>query len=506
MRNLLSSTRRRELEIIEFLYNKNNWISIEEISNYFNCSKRTISKSLKTIKNEHDNLSIISSNNGIFLLIEGSYGIETIYRKMFNDNYIYQMFEYLLRHGDTEMDDLAENLFISTPTFYRLINAANEVLENNYQIKITTSPVSIQGDESRVRFLLAQYYTESYSSFDWPFTNVKEDIIAKLIHFTQKYFSFNLTDASFRALKLSTTVHLLRTKNGDLSEIEFCKNKANKLHSSLLVNEEFKAYQKEFYQHFHLELDQDCLEQLFGGYLKSLYFPTITEWKNSTNKMATASYQFLAQFFSNLEVDFKLPLKNKDQLLLHLHNTIQLEGLETKTNFLLSKRKKLFCQMMKDQHKLFYENLKEGIIEYRDLMHQTNDEQMIYHMIYLVYISWENLLTYLYKKKPKIKALVVSDFNEGHAKLIKDIISYHTSELDIVVSNSLNLGNINNNHYDIVISNFYIPLIDRENVLCVDSAPTKMDLRLLDQMIEGINKKRKLTNDFKIIDSIESDD
>lgn len=487
MRDLLPKPKLRQIELVDFLYHQDNWVTIKDIARHFNCSERTIKKDLSLIRNDNNDIFTESSSKGIQLRVAKDHGIETYYRQLFEKNYIYHLLEIILNEGDNKAEYISEKLFISIPTLYRLTNQYNDILEHKYGIRILTNPFSIEAEESHTRFILSQYYTESYSSCEWPFEKINENIIESLIKCLCAHFNIALSFPLLRALKLTTTVNLLRTIHGHSVILDIDFTKADHYYHSLCMNFQFKKIQTLFLEEFHMELNEILLFQLFTPYLKKGHYIEIEEWEADKNFNITSatSYNFLSESLNKLSHDFNIPLINKEQLMLKLHNAITLEGLETRSIFLMSNRKQHFCKLIQKNYPLFFNALQKEINAYRIEMGLVKNSQMINHLLYLVFVNWNDLIHYLHESLPKLNALILSDFDHEHAIFTKNIIDFYFSNiLNTIVYRSLTLENIEYEKYDIIISNFHIPESKHPFSICLDCVPTKSDIAWLRSTIE----------------------
>lgn len=494
MRYMLSKSKLRMVELVDFLYPQQDWLTIKEIADHFNCSERTIKKDLAQIRNESQEIFTESSSEGIRLHVAENHGIETFYRQIFANDSIYKLLEYLLVNGTTNIETLSQDLFISIPTLYRLTHQANEILREIFDVRIQTSPYAMVGNEKTIRYLIAQYYTEAYPSYQWPFAKIEEDFLEDFLIFLCHHFQIKLTFADLRALKLSIAVYIYRHLDQHFADWNIQQSKSDDYYHSLMMDYRFRNFQEDFLNRFNLKFNQKTFEDLFGPYLQAQYFISMRDWQQTRkhHPLADKSYRFLSSWLTSSARQFGIPLENKDLIMLKLHNTLQMEGIETRAMFLMSNRKQQFCRLIQDKEAEFYQIIYQGIIDYRRLFHCTENQQMLYHMIYLVYITWNDLMTHLENHKKPINALILSDFDQGHTHLIQNIIDHHfANRLVTHTYQSLEIEESIFQNYDIIISNFHIPNSNHPRSLCVDCVPTKSDLVWLNQMIEQIHEDRQ---------------
>ena len=490
MRQLLPKAKLRIVNLVDFLYFHNDWISLKEIAVHFECSTRTIKNDLATIREQNPEIQSEASPHGIRLRMAENLGIETFYRNVFKNLEIYELLEYLINNGEVKSEQVANHLFVSVPTLYRMINHYNPLLKKYYQISISTNPFSLTGRENHLRYIISQYYTESYSSCDWPFPSVDEDIIENLIIILCHHFNIELSFPQLRALKLTTTVNFLRTKQNRFDYSDYNSSKADHYYHSLSNDCNFAAFKKIFFNQFNLNLTQKTLTQLFHCYITDEYYLEYKDWlkdipKNSKSKL---SHKVLTHTIDTISSKFNLHINHRNKLLLNLHNAVHSFGKETRTMFLMSNRKKQFCSYIQKNYPLFYQESFNHIKKYCSKMGNSNDV-VIHHLMYLFIVHWPNLITQIENNRNKLETLIVSDFDQAHAYFLKNIIDYNFKNvLNTTVCSYLNLDKLDSNfhHIDLIISNFALPKKFTESQICVDCVPTKDDLQLLTRLIEKL--------------------
>ena len=126
MRGLLKPKERRQLEIVEFLLDTNDWVTMADLSKIFNCSIRIIKSDIGELKKQLPGVQFQSGYLGIRLSKHHSTSIQGIYSVILNDTLIFQLLEAIFFDESLSVESLAEKFFVSTSTIYRAITQIND--------------------------------------------------------------------------------------------------------------------------------------------------------------------------------------------------------------------------------------------------------------------------------------------------------------------------------------------------------------------------------------------
>ena len=151
----------RQIEVIRFLLNKNDYVTIETISNAFKMSERTIRNDLHVIKDylkDKDIVLELSSGKGCRIIATNAQvsDIETGLNddRICSDNeYIELIFDLLLCFDDCTYDSIAEYCLISKSKIISYMNDIEELANKNNLslVKEKGKGIYLFGDEQSFR-------------------------------------------------------------------------------------------------------------------------------------------------------------------------------------------------------------------------------------------------------------------------------------------------------------------------------------------------------------------
>lgn len=227
MRELLKSTDKRRLELIELLVSLNDWITIKEVAQQINSSIRNIQNDLNYINSSVDGLQIETGHTGIRITINDDYSLHDYYRIVLKNALSFQIFETIFFHENLSVTNLATKLNVSTPSVYRTIDDLNQYFRQ-HKCRIESTPCRIIGDERYISSFYRTYFKEIGSPVDWPFETLNEQdiddafnlLLNTIEQFAKDYFEF-FDFAYYWTVKLIVCVNLIRYQQGHL--VKRCK-------------------------------------------------------------------------------------------------------------------------------------------------------------------------------------------------------------------------------------------------------------------------------------------
>jgi len=160
MKQLLKTNELRQLELIEYLYDRCNWTPLAEIAEALNYSERTLKTDISTLKSSLDSLIIDSSSLGIRLIFKQNSNLKSFYQMIFEQSTTFNLLEYLITRENMNTDDILDALSISLSTLYRLIKEINYVLDKNFHIQINQTDYQLLGTEKDIRYFYYVYFSE----------------------------------------------------------------------------------------------------------------------------------------------------------------------------------------------------------------------------------------------------------------------------------------------------------------------------------------------------------
>lgn len=493
MKNLLSTLENRRLEFVKLLANQKDWLILSEAAKVLDCSVRVLKNDIQFLNDEfYKELTIQTSINGVRIKFEYMKGPKSFAQQLLHNSDSYQLLETIFFNEHQSLTDIAEKLFISPATIYRMVKQINEILSEDYGFYIETNPCRIIGDEEKIRYFFYCYFFEKYPTFAWPFKNINERVIDKFLKEILEALQMPVDFAYFNVFKVIVMVNFIRYKNNNLIPI---KSGAPLNRVFLPDREEYEQFYLYFEQTLDVKIDDELIWQVFRQYVQPGIFMTYENFLNTIENDSDLADEvlFIREVLETLAQNNEIEFKNIESTIYEMYITAKLEYMEPQSGYILYNRNTYFTNDLKNEFPVFYKQIYEGMKAFREKIGKPITEDGINFYIYSIFSRWENLVPELRRKLDKIKVLVISDRHFSHARMIKDFIEYEFSEqitIDIFSEMDLDQHTLAQLECDLIVSAF--PLeedIDVRNVY-ISNMPKYKDYVRIQEHIDDIIKKR----------------
>ena len=487
MRDLLSKKSHRQLELLELLFENKRWFHISELAELLHCTERSVKDDLSQVRSSFPDLLFHSSTNGIRIINTDDSDIEMVYHHFFKHSTHFSILEFIFFNEGCDTDSFCKEFYISSSSLYRIISHINKIIKKQYRFEISLNPGRITGNEIDIRYFFAQYFSEKYYFLEWPFEDFSVEPLCKLLALVYKETAFPVNFATQRMLKLLLVTNLYRIKFGHFLEVE--KNSFNnQLLESFMQAEGIEDIVASFDSEYHISLNKEVIGQLFVSYFQKMFFIDEEVFLNhaKTDSYVKKSYQLLGDLVDQVSREYNLQVDNKDNLIWHLHNTAHLHRQELSTEFILFDQKGNTIKNFQNIFPRFVSEVKEGIEHYLEALDMDRNSMKVNHLTYTFITHSKHLVLNLLQNQPKLKVLVMSNFDQYHAKSVAETLSYYCSnnfELEVWSELELSIDALKESPYDIIISNFIIPPIENKRLIYSNNVNTVALISLLNAMM-----------------------
>ena len=487
MRDLLSKKSHRQLELLELLFENKRWFHISELAELLHCTERSVKDDLSQVRSSFPDLIFHSSTNGIRIINTDDSDIEMVYHHFFKHSTHFSILEFVFFNEGCDTDSICKEFYISSSSLYRIISHINKIIKKQYRFEISLNPVRIIGNEIDIRYFFAQYFSEKYYFLEWPFEDFSVEPLCKLLALVYKETAFPVNFATQRMLKLLLVTNLYRIKFSHFLEVE--KNSFNnELLESFMQAEGIEDIVASFDSEYHISLNKEVIDQLFVSYFQKMFFIDEEVFLSyaKTDSYVKKSYRLLGELVDQVSREYNLQIDNKDNLIWHLHNTAHLHRQELSTEFILFDQKGNTIKNFQNIFPRFVSEVKEGIEHYLEGLDMDCNSMKVNHLSYTFITHSKHLVLNLLQNQPKLKVLVMSNFDQYHAKSVAETLAYYCSnnfELEVWGELELSLDALKESPYDIIISNFIIPPIENKRLIYSNNVNTVALISLLNAMM-----------------------
>lgn len=486
MKNLLRSNERRRLKIAEILFEKDDWMTFSEISELLGSSVRMLKYDLDTFKNYFDDFTIETSNRGVRLEFHRNKSLKTLYANVLEQSTSFNLLETIFYHEEYSTYELADLLYVSPSTLYRMINHINEVTAK-YDFQVVTNPCRLIGNEDNIRSFYYKYFYEKYTILSWTIRS-EEEIIDNFLHFFTLRTNIQMDFATYNMFKMMAIVNYIRFKHKHYVKINSTKINLHEVLPNLDdLTESFQYFSKTL----NIRIDNHFINQIFKPFLEdgfSASYERLIEKTKIHNKTAE-SVTYLSEMLDRLAADFNLKIPNKEQVIFGIFNSGHLEQYDPRMGCVLYNRNQSFVDDIKREFPAFHQQLLNELKMYRNFISLPNSEEGLNYLFYITYSYWKGLTLSLRKKHKKIKVLILSNRHTSHSYMLKDFIDYEFSDhLDTQIYDDLYLSNtiLEKLDFDLIVANFSLPELQTKRCICIENIPTFQDISKIQAEINRI--------------------
>ncbi|WP_051669282.1 M protein trans-acting positive regulator PRD domain-containing protein [Carnobacterium jeotgali] len=490
MYEVLEANERRRLKVLEYLYSRDDWIPLRELAQKTGSSERILKQDMIQLREYYSIEVLQTSHRGIRFVFPPYQSIDGIYRAILKDSIAFNFIEKLFYDDTKTVFELAEELFISSSTLFRIIKKLNGSLKK-YYVQIQTHPCKmISENEDTIRYFYLNYFSERYSNLEWPHKAINQEIYEQLLFLIMKENNINIDLADFSRLKLWTVISFVRTQQGNYTQI------ASSNYTKMIPDfSKFHPAVATIEKTLGISLDKDFLEQVFSVFINNdfvLTYDSLLE-DAQTNPFIEKNISVHRDLLTNLSNHLRIPIPNLNQLIKEMYNITHLV-FKSKSghylpSFILFDQKKFFIQSIEELFPDFVKEVLTTLKRYEKIMELTYNESARYEIMYTLIIHWEHLIPELYKRKEKVHLLIVSSFDLEHAKMIQDLLHHYFKEdiyTEIYEEPIFSLKDVKKRPYDILVTTFPIPLKnigEVGNYICIQIMPTKRNMYALSEEI-----------------------
>lgn len=490
MEELLRSNELRRLRIAETLYTKDDWMTISDLAKELNVSTRILKYDIDNFTNLFDDFTIETSHYGIRLQFHNNKSLKTLYKNVMEQSTSFQLLETLFFEENYSTFELADVLYLSQSTLYRMIEHINDVV-SSYGFQIETNPCRIVGDEQSIRSFYTVYFYEKYTRLDWGHKAYDEEI-DQFLYFVLGVVNCDIDFALFNIMKLMTTVNFMRYKHQHLLPVDQFDFNTDELFPLFATHTDSLLY---FEEQLQIQFNIEVINQIFSPFVFKNY--SISQerlvHKLKTYKEAAYYYELLSDCLEEVANTLQIPLANKDDIIFGVINAIAMKNFDPRSGFVLHNRNKLFVGSIKEEFPDFYELLYEGMGIFLEKAGLKKSDDVKYYLIYITYSIWKSLTLNLRKRSDNIRVLIVSNRHPAHSKMIKDYIEYELSDhliIDIFDDLYLTETILEELEYDFIVANFPLPTLKSKNCICIENIPSFQDLTKIRNEIDEIYLSR----------------
>ena len=212
----LDQINERYANILYYLFNVNDWCTLQQLSEKTNYSKSTIWRLLSIMGEVLPPGWHIEKNDikGIRLVKPQNSTLESVWIYLKEKSILFQILDLIVLHNGVSLDEIMEKTHVSRSTIYRQVNLIKEIVEP-LGMRIKNNPFMIEGEEKKIRKFIMQYLALVGKNLKPPYVETFhiEEFKTTLLNETSKY-SISLHMGALHRLASAIDISNLRISYG----------------------------------------------------------------------------------------------------------------------------------------------------------------------------------------------------------------------------------------------------------------------------------------------------
>ncbi|MBP1043362.1 helix-turn-helix domain-containing protein [Vagococcus sp. BWB3-3] len=487
MERLLDNDTRRRLKMIELLYAQPGWQTTKTLTKELKCSESVLLKDITMYNSLFQNykelpeyqtylaeapLEIVTSHHGIHFIFPAGLGLDFFYQFVLKTTPAFQLLELVFFDETLTVAQLAEKLFFSVPTVYRLITKINQALAY-FAIELKPNPCKMTGNEAQIRYFYSNYFLESYSLSEWPFPFDERAFNSLLQQLFQPILE-ELDVASFQQIRIRTAVHFTRHQQGYRNKQE------------VTIQQRLVAYCEPALATLNeqaLAMSVETVVDVFGLLM-------IDQQLLDTNTLYPKIMTFIQQLAQSLKLDFPA---NSEKISKHLLTVCHLTyHFASGPSFILYNAKKAFMISVADNHPALFFTTQNALRAFLKEFLPKFTPGLMNDLLYCLFTCWNELIALA---QQPIRLLILSSRNQGHAQLIDTQLSRRYGnriQTEIYHGITFSQQGLEDCDFDILISDASFFFTPPKSSIWINSYPTCGDFERIETALRTYELKQPL--------------
>lgn len=208
-----------EIKIIHYLFNADRFVSIAELSTFFNESSPKIHKVLQKLEYDVEmyddkNIQLLKvKRSGIHLILPSEIDMKVFLSYLLLQSPLVALLDGLFSNKFISVVNYAQNNYISEATVRRYLGKIRSYLEQ-YKIDIQERDFVIEGSEKQIRIFMMLFYWRINQGVGWPFKYVSERNVERIVDYLcdEKNGVSKVSRIERRRMMFYIAITLIRTR------------------------------------------------------------------------------------------------------------------------------------------------------------------------------------------------------------------------------------------------------------------------------------------------------
>ena len=207
------------IHLLKHLYNKQEFVSIEDLAKKLKLNRKSVTQYLTTIQtiifqSEELNDNILQIKNRYGACFSGTpFEYNYICKQILKSSLTFEILETLFFEKDPSLVSFCQNNFVTDSSVRLKIKKINLFAEKqNIHIYVSKGLLKIAGEESQIRYFAYILFWQFFKGIEWPFPQIAETKLQESIINILSKLNIPVTDVSVQSLMYITAINISRSR------------------------------------------------------------------------------------------------------------------------------------------------------------------------------------------------------------------------------------------------------------------------------------------------------
>lgn len=148
---------RRQIRVLQKIYDAKYPLTVDEIAEDLDISKRTLSRDIRDIEHSFPEQEILELNTVYGYSIDQSHYVDDLIVKVSEESPLLLIVNGIFKGEFKKMEEWAHELFISTSTLKRYLTNLKNLLKE-FKLELSLTPIAINGEEVNIRLFFFEFF------------------------------------------------------------------------------------------------------------------------------------------------------------------------------------------------------------------------------------------------------------------------------------------------------------------------------------------------------------
>lgn len=481
MENVLPTAMHRRINLLNSLHLTTNWISLDELAEKLDASKKTILTDVQYIEDRWPEIISFEyqNNNSIRLLETQNHSIHDIYTEILRESNAFALLEAIFFNPYENGEYWENKFYLSNSSLYRLAIKLEGSL-NKREMQLNRTPFRIEGnDERKIRTFFRGYFLEAYGIHGWPFP-LDRQLVFDLVNRLNQDFNLGFNDLQLVDFAFGIAVTIIRERQGNLVNQD-----ARVMNNREEVQTKLQQYRLDI-ERIVEPLKVHLPDNWYDDFSSTIYWWEFA-WDNPQEEVRITEQ---GEVFIKTVVDalgVSLDQESHQKILRLFLRTYGKYKIYPYKRYIIYNRR-WFSSYIVQQHLVVFSKIVAKALQELEAKTKVPWYSVYYDdMLCGMMVYWQDLANKMDQLRHQVQVGVFSDLGVDHVNAVGAMLARSYGDkinLNLQDVSHYGLAETKLANYEIYVANYTMPDVPAEKLFVIEDIPSFKNLNDLRQLIE----------------------